>query len=167
MKHEGRLAGVLVAFVSGALFAVGLAVAGMTQPAKVVGFLDVAGSWDASLAFVMVGAIAVFSTLSRLATKRSTPLWSARFQLPTRRDIELKLVLGSALFGVGWGLSGYCPGPGITSLATGSAQALTFVAAMAAGMLVFEWAQSVGKRKPRPESVQGEQPSPAESFERA
>lgn len=167
MKPERSVAGVLVAFGSGVLFAVGLAVAGMTQPAKVVGFLDVAGDWDASLAFVMLGAIAVFSTLSRLATKRTAPLCSARFHLPTRRDIELKLMIGSALFGIGWGLSGYCPGPGITSLATGSQQALTFVGAMAAGMLVFEWAQSARRRKHRAASTQGAEASSSESLGRA
>lgn len=136
-----KLGELLVALAAGALFSVGLALAGMTQPAKVVAFLDVAGSWDPSLALVMIGAIAIYAVAHRLAQRRSKPLLSARFELPTRRDIDPKLVLGAALFGVGWGLSGYCPGPALTSLATGALTPLLFVAAMATGMLLFELTQ--------------------------
>lgn len=128
----------LISFTAGVLFAVGLALAGMTQPAKVVGFLDVAGAWDPSLAFVMMGAIAVYFVASRLVRRQRAPFSGGFFHLPSRRDIEPNLLLGAGLFGVGWGLAGYCPGPGLTAVASGSLTAVTFVAAMALGMLLFE-----------------------------
>ena len=137
----------LVAFAAGALFAVGLALAGMTQPAKVVGFLDVAGNWDPSLAFVMVGAIAVYFVANRLAKRRVQPLFSPTFHLPTRRDIEPNLLIGAGLFGIGWGLAGYCPGPGLASLGTGTTGAILFVGAMALGMLLFEAMQKLRVRR--------------------
>jgi len=120
---------------AGALFGVGLAVSGMTMPSKVMGFLDVLGAWDPSLAFVMIGAIAVHAVAYRLITRRSSPLVDTRFHLPTRKDIDARLVLGAALFGVGWGLAGYCPGPGLVSAAGGAVPALVFVAGMTLGML--------------------------------
>ncbi len=137
----------LLSFASGLLFAVGLAVAGMTQPSKVVGFLDFAGDWDPSLAFVMMGAIAVYFVANRLVTRRSAPLVDSMFHLPTRRDIEPKLVIGAGLFGIGWGLAGYCPGPGLSSLGTGALPALLFVASMATGMLSFEALQKLRTRR--------------------
>lgn len=124
------------AFGAGALFAVGLAVSGMTRPAKVVGFLDLAGDWDASLAFVMMGAIAVHFVAYRLVLRRPAPLFDGSFHLPTRRDIDLRLVLGAAVFGVGWGLGGYCPGPGLVSAAAGALGAVVFVVGMTVGMLI-------------------------------
>ena len=136
-----------VAFVAGVLFAVGLAISGMTQPSKVIAFLDVAGAWDPSLAFVMVGAISVYFVATRLVKRRSAPFSGGSFHLPTRRDIEPNLLIGAGLFGVGWGLGGYCPGPSLTSLATGSASAITFVVAMALGMLLFEYLQRFRKAR--------------------
>ena len=127
---------VLTALAAGALFALGLGISGMTQPAKVLGFLDVTGRWDPTLAFVMVGALAVHFVLYRLIRKRRAPLFDSRFDVPTRRDVDLSLVAGAALFGVGWGLSGQCPGPALTNLATGAWTALVFVAAMALGMIL-------------------------------
>ena len=124
------------AFGAGALFAVGLTVSGMTRPAKVVGFLDLAGDWDASLAFVMMGAIAVHFVAYRLVLRRPAPLFDGSFHLPTRRDIDLRLVLGAAVFGVGWGLGGYCPGPGLVSAAAGALGAVVFVVGMTVGMLI-------------------------------
>jgi uncharacterized membrane protein YedE/YeeE len=138
---------VSLAFVSGLLFAIGLAIAGMTQPAKVIGFLDVTGSWDPSLAFVMIGAIAVYFVANRLVQRRTAPLVGAAFHLPTRRDLEPRLVVGAGLFGIGWGLAGYCPGPGLSALGTGGFRALMFVASMAAGMLIFEAMQKVRTRR--------------------
>jgi uncharacterized membrane protein YedE/YeeE len=129
----------LAAFVSGAVFAVGLGIAGMTQPGKVLAFLDVRGAWDPSLAFVMLGAIATHALLLRLILARGTPLLAARFAPPTRRDIDLRLVAGEALFGIGWGLAGFCPGPAVTSLAGGRAEPLVFVAAMIAGMALYQF----------------------------
>lgn len=123
----------LSAFAAGLLFAVGLAISGMTQPAKVVGFLDIAGSWDPSLAFVMGGAILAYLPLYRLITKRQTPLFSGRFLIPTRNDIDGRLIGGAVLFGVGWGLGGFCPGPVLTASGAGAPQALIVAAAMFAG----------------------------------
>jgi uncharacterized membrane protein YedE/YeeE len=125
----------ITAFLSGAVFAAGLAVSGMTQPQKVVGFLDVTGDWDPSLAFVMMGAIGLNIVLFRFILRRAGPVFGGIFQLPKRKDITLRLVAGAALFGAGWGLGGYCPGPGLVSLAAGRLPALVFVVAMAAGVL--------------------------------
>ena len=124
------------AFATGALFAVGLAISGMTKPSKVAGFLDITGAWDASLAFVMVGAIAVHLALYRIISRRSSPLFDAKFHLPTRKDIDTRIVLGAALFGVGWGLGGFCPGPGLVAAGAGSPNALVFVAGMTIGMVI-------------------------------
>lgn len=127
---------ILSALASGLLFGVGLVVSGMTRPGKVQGFLDVTGHWDPSLMFVMAGGIAVHVALFRLVTRRAHPLFDKRFHLPTRRDIDANLVLGAALFGVGWGLAGYCPGPGLVSLGSGGVAGLVFVATMVVGFLL-------------------------------
>lgn len=124
------------AYLAGLVFGVGLVLAGMTDPAKVIGFLDLLGDWDGSLMLVMGGAIAVHFVLFRVITKRASPLFDGRFHLPTRSDIDMRLVVGAGLFGVGWGLAGYCPGPGIVSLGAGSMPAVVFVAAMSVGMLI-------------------------------
>lgn len=122
--------------VAGLLFGLGLGLAGMTRPAKVAGFLDLFGAWDPSLALVMVGAIAVHFVALRLARRRSAPLFEGRFHLPTRRDVDWRLVLGALIFGAGWGLGGYCPGPGLVSAAGGSSGALVFVVGMTTGVLL-------------------------------
>ena len=140
----------VLSFASGSLFAVGLAVAGMTQPSKVIGFLDFAGSWDPSLAFVMLGAIAVYFMFNLAARRRRAPLVAGSFSWPSRRDIEPNLVVGASLFGMGWGLAGYCPGPGIASLGTARPSALVFVGAMALGMALFESLQKTRGRRERP-----------------
>jgi uncharacterized protein len=127
----------VTAFVAGLLFAVGLGVGGMTQPAKVVGFLNVAGDWDPSLAFVMLGAITVHATAMRWILRRRAPLFAARFALPARKTVDGRLVVGAALFGAGWGLVGYCPGPAVTALGGGVPAAAVFVPAMVAGMWVY------------------------------
>jgi uncharacterized membrane protein YedE/YeeE len=106
----------------------------MTQPAKVTGFLDVAGDWDPSLALVMVGAIAVHAVLYRLILRRPAPLLDASFHVPVRRDVDAPLVVGAAIFGVGWGLGGVCPGPAVVCVASGAPTALVFVLAMFVGM---------------------------------
>ena len=124
------------AFGTGALFAAGLAISGMTKPSKVVGFLDISGAWDASLAFVMLGAIAVHFTAYRVVMRRPAPLFDVTFHVPTRQDIDLRLVLGAALFGVGWALGGFCPGPGLVALGGGSLSAVVFIVGMTIGMLV-------------------------------
>ena len=137
----------LSAFVAGLLFSVGLVVGGMTQPAKVVGFLDFFGHWDPSLIFVMGGAVAVHFVLFRFILRRGSPLFAARFQVPTRKDLTPRLIGGAALFGVGWGLGGFCPGPGLVALPSGSAEALTFVAAMTGGMFLHKAFDSLRERR--------------------
>ncbi len=131
MKNTG------VAFVAGLIFGLGLMVAGMTQPAKVIAFLDVTGDWDPSLAFVMVGAIAVHFVAYKLVPRLGNPLGAATFAIPTNTRVDRRLLTGAVLFGLGWGLGGYCPGPALTSLATGTVEALVFAAAMLAGMGLF------------------------------
>jgi uncharacterized protein len=126
----------VTAFGTGALFAVGLAISGMTKPSKVAGFLDVAGAWDASLAFVMVGAIAVHFIAYRIIMRRPSPLFDTEFHVPQRKDIDLRLVAGAALFGVGWGLGGFCPGPGLVTAGSGSLAAVVFVVGMTIGMVL-------------------------------
>ena len=128
-------------FVSGLIFAIGLAVSGMTRPDRVIGFLDFAGAWDPSLAFVMGGAVLVNVLLFYPTIKRPKPVYAPKFGIPTRRDINPRLVGGAALFGAGWGLGGFCPGPGLASASTLAPKGLTFVAAMAAGMYLFKLAQ--------------------------
>ena len=127
----------MVAFVAGLVFGLGLMVAGMTQPAKVIAFLDVTGDWDPSLAFVMVGAIAVHFVAYQLVPRIGSPLGASTFAIPTNTRVDRRLLMGAVLFGLGWGLGGYCPGPALTSLATGTVEALTFAAAMLAGMGLF------------------------------
>ena len=136
----------LWAVLCGALFAVGLVLGGMTQSAKVLGFLDIGGLakgvsstaerglWDPSLAFVMGGALLVTLVAFWLTPRRAKPLAADKFELPERTDIDAKLLVGAVLFGVGWGLAGYCPGPAFASLLTGSTDVLTFVLAMVGGM---------------------------------
>ena len=126
-------------FAVGLVFGLGLMLAGMTNPGKVIGFLDLAGSWDPSLAFVMGGAIAVGALAFALARRRTVAFLGGAMHLPTARDIDRRLVLGSLGFGVGWGLAGFCPGPAVVALATGHPKAVVFVAAMLAGMALFEF----------------------------
>lgn len=136
---------VLAAFLSGLVFAVGLALGGMTDPNKVLSFLDVTGGWDPSLAFVMGGAVLFYSPVYHYFVKRSGPLLHHTFHLPTREDIDLRLVAGGALFGVGWGLGGFCPGPAIVSAASLRSDVLIFVGAMLVGMLgVFLYDRAQG-----------------------
>jgi len=137
------------AFGIGALFALGLAVSGMTKPSKIEGFLDLAGAWDASLLFVMVGAIAVHFIAYRIVIRQPSPLFDTAFHLPTRRDVDPRLVVGAALFGIGWGLGGFCPGPGLVALGSGSLNAVVFVAGMTLGILAEQVvARTAASRRP-------------------
>ena len=121
-------------FAGGVLFAVGLALSGMTNPSKVAAFLDVSGQWDPSLAFVMIGAIGVYLPLQLLARGRVRPLLAPRFDIPEKKIIDARLVGGAAIFGLGWGALGYCPAPAIASLGVGGIKSLLFVAGMLGGM---------------------------------
>jgi hypothetical protein len=127
---------VLVAALCGLVFGAGLAVSGMTNPAKVLAFLDVFGRWDPTLAFVMGGALAVTSVAFAFARRRSGPWLGGSFQIPTRRELDLRLLGGAALFGVGWGLVGLCPGPALANLSRGSPEVVIFVGAMLAGVVL-------------------------------
>ncbi len=133
-------------FFVGLLFGWGLLISGMTDPGKVIGFLDLAGAWDPSLALVMGGAIAVGIFAFAMARKRTHNLFGGALHLPTSSDIDKRLVIGSLLFGAGWGLAGFCPGPGIVSMASGEGRALLFVVAMLAGMAIFEVSDRMSRR---------------------
>lgn len=133
----------ITALVAGLIFGLGLIVSGMSNPAKVIGFLDVTGRWDPSLAFVMGGAIAIGAIAFALAGRRQRTLLGANLQLiRSQQPIDRQLVAGSLLFGVGWGIAGFCPGPALVALGIGETKAVTFVAAMVAGMAVFELVES-------------------------
>jgi uncharacterized membrane protein YedE/YeeE len=129
---------IFVALLAGIVFGLGLIVSGMADPAKVQGFLDLFGQWDPTLAFVMGGAVLVTASTFRWVLRRDRPLFAAGFKLPGRRDVDARLVAGATLFGIGWGIGGFCPGPAITALATFSPAAFVFVAAMIAGMLLHD-----------------------------
>jgi uncharacterized membrane protein YedE/YeeE len=129
------------AFASGLIFGIGLIFSGMTDPGKVKGFLDVAGLWDPSLALVMAGAIAVGVVAFQLGGRRARSFLGSPFQLPLWRDIDSRLVAGSAVFGVGWGLAGFCPGPALVSFGSGEDKAAVFVVAMLGGMVIYAAAE--------------------------
>ncbi len=128
----------LASLLAGLVFGLGLIVSGIANPAKVLGFLDLAGAWDPSLAFVMAGAIAVAMVGFLAARRRTLSILGVQMRVPSARRIDRRLVLGSLLFGVGWGVAGFCPGPGLVALGMGEPKALVFVAAMLAGMGIFE-----------------------------
>lgn len=136
---------IVMALLAGLLFGFGLIVSGMTDPAKVLGFLDVAGNWDPSLAFVMGGALLVAALAFRVVGKRSRTVLGEALHLPAATRIDRRLVLGSLTFGVGWGLAGYCPGPVLATLASGGVKPLVFLGAMIVGMLVFELLERRGR----------------------
>lgn len=137
-----RVPAIIVSFASGLLFGLGLMLSGMADPAKVLGFLDLAGNWDPSLAFVMIGAIGVGVFAFAVARRRKSSWLSLPMQLPTATGITPRLLAGSALFGIGWGVAGFCPGPALVALGMGEGKAIAFVLAMLAGMLVFEWLEA-------------------------
>ena len=136
--NKNTLLSYLTEFLAGLLFGLGLILSGMTDPGKVLGFLDLFGLWDPSLALVMGGAILVGLVAFTLAKKRSQSILGSAMQLPTNQQIDQRLVLGSLLFGAGWGLAGFCPGPALVSVASGESKALIFVLAMIAGMVIYE-----------------------------
>ncbi|OZB13566.1 MAG: hypothetical protein B7X58_09285 [Marinobacter sp. 34-60-7] len=129
----------LSSLFAGLLFGFGLIVSGMANPEKVLGFLDLAGLWDPSLAFVMGGAILVGLVAFTIARKRTVSFLGLSMKLPTKRTIDRRLIIGSVLFGVGWGIAGFCPGPALVALGTGEIKAIVFVASMVTGMILFEF----------------------------
>jgi uncharacterized membrane protein YedE/YeeE len=143
----------LTAFIAGLLFGSGLILSGMSNPAKVLAFLDVTGQWDPSLLFVMLGAILVAAIAFRVGGTRARTVFGSTIHMPGAARIDGRLVLGAVVFGVGWGLVGYCPGPALTSLAVGGWPTLLFAASMLAGMTVFEAVERIAARRaaqPRP-----------------
>lgn len=133
---------VVAGLAAGTLFGAGLGLAGMTDPAIVLGFLDVAGDWNPALALVMAGALAVTFVGYRIVLRRAAPVLAPTFHLPTATTLDASLLGGSALFGVGWGLAGWCPGPALASLSAATAPLLTFLAAMLAGLGAVRWWRS-------------------------
>ena len=134
-----------MALLAGLLFGVGLILSGMSNPSKVLGFLDLAGKWDPSLAFVMGGAILVGAVAFRFGAGRTTSLLGEPMRVPTLRTIDRRLVVGSLTFGVGWGLAGFCPGPALASVLSGSMKPVLFVLAMVAGMVLFELLEKLSR----------------------
>jgi uncharacterized membrane protein YedE/YeeE len=144
---RSRVAGLGISALAGALFGVGLVISRMTQPARIAHFLDPLHGWDPSLAFVMAGAVAVYATGHAWTRRRlDRPWFDMRFHVPARTDIDAQLVTGAAIFGIGWGLGGLCPGPGVVAAASGSTSAIAFVFAMVAGMYMSAQRRSSGKR---------------------
>ncbi len=136
MQHTMKQNG--LALAAGVIFGVGLGISQMIDRQRVLGFLDLAGNWDPTLLFVLGGAVIVTVISFRFVLGRDVPLLSAKFYLPTRKDIDSRLIKGAAIFGIGWGIAGYCPGPGIAALATGDRNPIIFLVAMIAGMVVFD-----------------------------
>ena len=128
-----------LALAAGTVFGIGLGLSQMIDRQRVLGFLDLAGIWDPTLLFVLIGAVAFTIVSFRFVLRRKAPLWEEKFFVPSRNNIDKKLLIGSALFGIGWGLSGYCPGPGITALVLGSWNPVLFVLALIAGMFTFKF----------------------------
>lgn len=125
-------------YFTGLLFSIGLSISGMTQPKKVLAFLDIFGDWDPSLMFVMVGAIGAYSVIYRMVLKRQKPLIEDKLQIPEPKKVDRELILGAIIFGMGWGLAGFCPGPALTSLATLQKAPLVFGLGLFGGMLTFK-----------------------------
>ncbi len=134
-----RTMSLVLSGVAGLVFGIGLLVSGMTQPAKIVGFLDPLGDWDPSLAFVMGGAMAVYIIAFRvIRSRRNEPWFDVRYHLPTRSDLDRQLIVGAGIFGIGWGFGGLCPGPGLVSASSGATGGLVFAAAMLVGMFLHD-----------------------------
>lgn len=142
----------IMAFIAGLVFGLGLILSGMTDPAKVIAFLDIAGNWNPSLAFVMGGAVLVGLVAFRLAARLPKALLGDPMRIPGTRQIDRRLILGGLTFGIGWGLAGYCPGPALASLASGGSQALLFTAAMLVGMAIFEIQGRYARGRPKKEN---------------
>ncbi len=146
----------IASLVAGLVFGIGLIVSGMANPAKVLGFLDLAGAWDPSLALVMAAAITVGTVAYFIAGKRTLSLLGLQMNLPSARQIDRRLVGGSLLFGIGWGLAGFCPGPALVALGMGQSKAAVFVLAMLAGTLLFEAFERAHRRMPLPQAAEAD-----------
>lgn len=136
----------LFTLAAGLIFGLGLTISQMVNPAKVIAFFDVAGAWDPSLALVMAGALAVTFVGYRIAWRWKAPLFDASFHLPTTTAIDARLISGAALFGVGWGLAGYCPAPAVAAIGLGQTHTFLFIVAMVAGMALYRWGEARSER---------------------
>jgi uncharacterized membrane protein YedE/YeeE len=137
----------ILSYITGLIFGIGISISGMANPAKVLNFFDIAGSWDPSLAFVMGGALIVTFIGYRVVLQRPAPMMDSGFHLPTRKDLDLRLIGGSALFGVGWGIAGFCPGGALPALGTGRSEVLIFVGALVVGILAGKLLQNAMTRR--------------------
>lgn len=137
----------IVSFIVGALFATGLVIGGMVKVQVVKGFLDIFGQWNFDLILLMISSVLVHTVLFQLIKKRPTPLLDTKFHLPTRKDIDKKLLIGAAIFGLGWGWGGICPGPGIVNLVTGRVESILFVISMIVGMLLYKNLEKLQQQK--------------------
>ena len=149
MNQNPRMQQSAIALVSGLLFGVGLGLSQMIDPERVLGFLDVTGIWDPTLLFVLGGAVSVTAITFRFILRRQSPILAKTFTLPTRQDIDAPLVVGAVLFGIGWGISGYCPGPGIVGLVLGIWNPVLFLTALAAGMLAYQGYLGLSASQPK------------------
>ena len=131
----------IISFFIGLLFSLGLTISGMINPSKVIGFLDIFGNWQPDLVFVMGGAVLTNIILFRFVLKRKNPLLATNFSIPNKSNIDLKLVLGSSLFGIGWGIVGICPGPGLVNITSGGESILIFIVSLLSGMFIFQLVQ--------------------------
>ena len=145
----------LAGLITGFIFGLGLCLSGMTSPAVVQGFLDVAGAWNPALIFVMAGGVAVTFLGYRFVVPKSRPLWANQFTLPKATRIDAPLLAGAAIFGIGWGLAGYCPGPAVVSLASGRMSVFVFVLSMLAGMMLVRWMRGARRASMMPQAAEG------------
>lgn len=134
-------------FVGGIIFAIGLALSGMTNPKKISGFLDLFGNWDPTLVFVMVGALIVHIIINKFISKRETPFFTKEFHIPTRKDIDARLIIGALIFGIGWAITGLCPGPALTSIVTGKTYVYVFFISMLLGMSLVKFEHFFKRKK--------------------
>ena len=149
MNKTPRMQQLGIALVSGLLFGLGLGLSQMIDPDRVLGFLDVTGIWDPTLLFVLGGAVSVTAITFRFILRRQSPIFAKTFTLPTRQDIDAPLLIGAVLFGIGWGISGYCPGPGIVGLVLGIWNPVLFLIALAAGMLAYQGYLGLSNSQPK------------------
>lgn len=143
----------IVTFLAGVIFSIGLIISGMTNPQNIIGFLDISGAWNPALMLVLAAAVIVTAIGYRLVWRRAQPLFATDFSVPTNRIIDRKLLLGAMTFGAGWGLAGLCPGPALSSLSSGNNSVLIFIAAMVAGMLLRQFMEGLFTRKLTPQQT--------------
>jgi hypothetical protein len=149
-----------IAFATGVVFSLGLGLGGMTQPARIIGFLDVFGQWDPTLVFVLGGAVGTYMALYAWVRRRRRPVYGASFQIPPTATVDRRLLLGAGLFGVGWGIGGFCPGPAITALASAQPVPIVFVLSMLGGMALFDYTPLGALRRPARVAAQAVETSP-------